>query len=130
MVKTVIVMLVAVTASTLGDILLAQGMKSIGEVDFRSLSGLVQTLGRVARTPKVWGAIALLGTFFFCWISILSWADLSVALPMTALTYVQSAVLAGPLLGERVTGVRWIGTALICLGVVLVTYSGTEAHAL
>lgn len=122
--KTILVMLVAVVAATVGDILMSQGMKSVGEVKITGVGSLWSTGVRIFTNARVWGAISLMMTFFFLWLSVLSWADLSVALPMTALTYVLNAMLAGPVLGERVSPLRWAGTLLIFLGVVLVTLSG------
>ena len=122
--RTVVVMLLAVLAATAGDILMSQGMRAVGEVRITGLASLWRTGVRIFTTGKIWAAITMMATFFFLWLSVLSWADLSLALPMTALTYVLNAALAGPLLGERVTLLRWIGTLLIFAGVVAVTLSG------
>ena len=51
---------------------------------------------------------------------LLSWADLSYVLPVTAFGYVLNAVLGRVFLGEQVTPARWAGTLLIMAGVVLV----------
>lgn len=122
--RTIVVMVVAVLAATVGDILMSQAMKSIGEVRITGLSSLWRTGVRVFTTAKVWAAVSMMCTFFFLWLSVLSWAELSLALPMTALTYVLNALLAGPYLGEKVTPLRWWGTLLIFAGVVAVTMSG------
>lgn len=131
MLKIVLVMLIAVTAVTFGDIFMAQAMRSIGPIglaNFGSPSAFVATLIRIFGTPKVWLAIACMGTFFFLWQGVLSWGvDLSYVLPMTALTYVFNAFLAGPLLQEVVTPQRWAGTLLIFLGVILVTLTSKPA---
>ncbi len=106
---------------------MSQAMRALGEVRITSLIGLWRTGVRVFTTGRIWAAISMMATFFFLWLSVLSWADLSLALPMTALTYVLNAALAGPLLGERVSPLRWIGTLLIFAGVVAVTWSGTAS---
>lgn len=120
-VKTISLMLVAVTAVTFGDIFMSQAMKGIGEVKITGLRSLFDTGFRVFTTPKVWLAISLMATFFFLWLAVLSFADLSYALPMTALTYVLNGALVGPLLGETVTPARWAGIVLIAMGVALVS---------
>ncbi len=125
MLKIVLVMTVAVTAVTFGDIFMAQAMRSVGPLGLANLSSpsaFLATILRIFGTPKVWLAISCMATFFFLWQAVLSWGvDLSYVLPMTALTYVMNAFLAGPLLGEAVTPQRWAGTLLIFLGVILVT---------
>jgi drug/metabolite transporter (DMT)-like permease len=62
--------------------------------------------------------------FFFLWLAVLSWEDLSVALPMQALNYVLVAILSQYYLHEVVTPMRWAGTILVCVGVLLITKSG------
>jgi uncharacterized membrane protein len=65
--------------------------------------------------------------------ALLSWADLSYVLPVTALGYVLTVLAGRVLLTEQVTGKRWAGTLLIVAGVFLVgrtpvrTTAGGEA---
>ncbi len=70
--------------------------------------------------PPVVGGMALLGLFFFSYIALLSWADLSYVLPTTATSYLLVAVLSHFLLGEQVSWLRWTGIGLIVSGVALV----------
>jgi len=53
--------------------------------------------------------------------ALLSVADLSFVLPLTATGYIISALLGKVFLGEEVGSNRWLGTFLIFAGVVLVT---------
>ncbi len=52
-------------------------------------------------------------------ISLLSLADLSFVLPITASGYVLSAVLGRVFLNEHVTPARWLGILLLAVGVVI-----------
>ncbi len=63
----------------------------------------------------------------YFWLAVLSWEDLSVALPLQALSYVIVAFLAQWYLGENVTPMRWAGIALVCAGVMLITRSSENA---
>ncbi len=74
--------------------------------------------------PVSFWALSAWPASFFLWLAILSWSELSFVLPLTALSYVVTALLATFVLGETVTPLRWAGTILICLGVILVTKSG------
>ncbi len=123
MLKTVIVMLLAVTAGTVGDILLTKGMKELGDVSAMSLKGILQAAFQALTSPKLVLGTAMLAVFFFLWLAVLSWEDLSVALPMQALNYVLVAFLSQYFLGEVVTPMRWAGTILVCIGVILITKS-------
>jgi uncharacterized membrane protein len=52
--------------------------------------------------------------------ALLSVADLSFVLPLTATGYIISAMLGKVFLGEDVGSNRWVGTCMIFAGVVLV----------
>lgn len=116
-------MAIAVIAVTLGDIWMSQTMKSVGAVRIASLKDLLAVAGRVLSIPKFWLAVSGMATFFFIWTSILTYADLTFVLPLTALTYVLNAFLAPWLLQETVSPTRWAGVFLISLGVALVALS-------
>ena len=123
MFKTVVVMLLAVSAGTVGDLLLTKGMKELGDLSAMNLRGMLSAAYQALTSPKLVIGTAMLAIFFFLWLAVLSWEDLSVALPMQALNYVLVAFLSQYFLGEVVTPMRWAGTVLVCIGVILITKS-------
>lgn len=123
MYKTVLIMLLAVTAGTAGDLLLAKGMKEMGDMSAMNLRGILAVAGQALSSPKIVFGTMMLAIFFFLWLAVLSWEDLSVALPMQALNYVIVAFLSQYLLGEVVSPLRWAGTLLVCVGVIMITKS-------
>jgi uncharacterized membrane protein len=64
--------------------------------------------------------IALLILWLLSRMALLSWADLSYVLPVTSLGYVASAIIGRFFLNEQITPTRWMGTALIVAGTILV----------
>ena len=126
MLKTIVLMLMAVTAGTVGDLLLAKGMKELGDLSTMNLRGIMDVALRAMTEWKIVVGTAMLALFFFLWLAVLSWEDLSVALPMQALNYVLVAVLAKYILHEEVSPLRWGGIALVCIGVMLITKSSTS----
>lgn len=122
--KTLLVIFIAVTAATFGDILLSKGMKSIGPLSSFKLTVFIPYILRAIFTPTILLGIALLATYFFLWLAVLSWAELSFALPLTAITYVMTAFLAKQMLAEHISPLRWGGTLLISMGIILITLSG------
>lgn len=58
--------------------------------------------------------------------ALLSLADLSYVLPVTAIGYVIAAFLGKTFLSETVSGQRWLGTVLIFAGAALV---GSTSHS-
>lgn len=117
--------LFAVVASTVGDLFLAVGMKRVGPVKWTGLRGAFGTVGRVLKTPQIPLAVCCMAVFFFTWLALLSRADLSLILPLTAVTYILNGLAAGPVLGEKVSVQRWAGIFVITVGVVMVTISGS-----
>ena len=101
--------------STAGDSLLARGMKDLGNV-YVSLHNL-STLLLAVLNPWVAAGILLLLAFFSCYMSALSWADLTYVLPATSLAYVLVALVGHFRLHEEISPTRWLGIALIAAGV-------------
>ena len=58
---------------------------------------------------------------------VLSLADLSFVLPVTAVGYIIAAFLGKVVLHEVVTNRRWIGTILIFIGAALVSSTGEKS---
>jgi drug/metabolite transporter (DMT)-like permease len=103
--------------STAGDSLLARGMKDLGGVSLHNLSGLMLAI----LNPWVGLGIFFLLTFFACYMSALSWADLTYVLPATSLGYVLVALIAHFSFHEVISTTRWLGIALIASGVAFAT---------
>ena len=62
----------------------------------------------------------VLATSFLLHLSLLSWADLTYALPVTSASYVVVTVVGALVLHERVSASHWLGVLLIVLGVIVV----------
>ncbi|MFZ1919741.1 MAG: EamA family transporter [Terriglobales bacterium] len=99
--------------STLGDSLLARGMKDLGGISLHNFSSLLFAI----LNPWVSVGIVLLLAFFASYMSALSWADLTYVLPATSLSYVLVAVIARIRFHEQISFTRWLGIALIAAGV-------------
>ncbi|MGB8013263.1 MAG: EamA family transporter [Terriglobales bacterium] len=114
--------------STAGDSLLARGMKELGSVNV-SLHN-VSALLLAVLNPSVTVGIVLLLAFFACYMSALSWADLTYVLPATSLAYVLVALIGHFRLHEAISPTRWLGIALIVAGMGFVTAgpSVTPSH--
>ena len=114
-----ILILCTVFLSSTGDVLCAKGMSEGGELqDFRP-SGL----GRMARYIATRRMVILGASFyaaaFFSLLGLLSIAQLSIAVPATALSFVVDTLGAYFILHEHVHWRRWIGVLCATAGVVL-----------
>jgi drug/metabolite transporter (DMT)-like permease len=116
-----VAMLIASCCNALGNALLSIGMKQVGKGAYSGVQFLGATLGNGYAV----GGTVLLAIFFGLFAHALSRAELSIVLPITALTYVFSSVLAKILLHEEVSPMRWLGTLIIMVGVaIVIKYSG------
>ncbi|MCS7025652.1 MAG: hypothetical protein NZV14_12700 [Bryobacteraceae bacterium] len=102
--KTALLTLIVVLSNASGNLFLSLGMKSSTGVWFWWI-----LLG-----------VALLILWTLSRMTLLSWADLSFVLPVTAAGYPLSALLGRWFLQEQISELRWAGTALIVAGTVLV----------
>ena len=116
-VKVLIVMFFAVTFGAFGDISLRKGMKTVGEMEFRSMYHALVT---AASNMYVVAGVCLLIAFLMLYLASLSWEDLSYVLPLTAADYVLVTLFAFFLLHEDVCALRWAGSLLVAAGIALV----------
>lgn len=96
-----------------GDSLLSGGMKEVGNVSLTRIPDMLLAI----TNPYVAFGILLLLAFFACYITALSWADLTYVLPATSLGYVLVALIGKFFLHENVGLTRWLGILLISAGV-------------
>lgn len=120
-VKTAILIFFVIMFGSLGNIFLSKGMKQVGTFSSWRPSDVMPFLGRALESGMVWIGILLLILFFVAYTLVLSWADYSFVQPASSIGYGVVAILGYFLLGEAVTSLRWIGVAVICLGVFLVS---------
>lgn len=118
--KTLIVLVADVILKALGDVNLSHGMKYISNVNLLNPLTLFQSGIQVFTNVWILLGIALLIGYSLLELAGLSWLDLSYMLPMTASTYVLTAIFAQWLLHEKISAIRWIGICIITLGVIIV----------
>jgi len=117
---TYLLIAVMIIAGPLGNVLLGMGMKHIGEFEMWPPSQLLHAGLKIFTTPTIWLGIASLIAFFVVYMLVLSRADYSFVQPASSLAYGVVALLGYWILGERVSPLRWVGIAVICLGVFVV----------
>jgi uncharacterized membrane protein len=120
MTKTNVCLAVIVLANAFGNVLLGYGMRQVGDISSYSPLALVGSGLAAMANPWVLGGVALLLVFFVAHAIVLSWADLSYVLLVTSIGYGLVAALSWIFLDEQISAQRWIGTAVITAGVVLV----------
>lgn len=113
--KNQFLILVVILANVIGNVALSYGMRETGVIV--SISPLDYL--RAFAKPWIITGVVVLAIWMITDLALLSRADLSFVLPVTASTYVLIALLGHFWLGERISGLRWLGIIAISFGVLL-----------
>ena len=108
-----LILLTVMVGASVGDALLSRGMRQVGPVSPRHLGLLLHALVN----PWVMAGIVVLISFMGSYMTALSWADLTFVQPATAFGNVITALIGRLWLHETISPTRWLGIALIVLGV-------------
>jgi drug/metabolite transporter (DMT)-like permease len=118
--RALILYLLIIGAGTGGELCVSRAMKVVGEVkDFRPVA-LVRFFAHALRVSWMWVGVTLMGIAFFSLLAVLSTENVSLVVPVTALSYAAGALGGKFFLGEKVTRRRWAGVLLVCIGVAIV----------
>jgi len=110
-------LLITLLLRPFGNLSLAWGVKQSSQL--LSIHPLLYL--KAMLNPFVAVGISMLILALLTRLALLSLADLSFVLPLTALGYILSALLGKMFLNEHVSPTQWLGTALIFFGVMLVS---------
>jgi bacterial/archaeal transporter family protein len=113
--KTQILVLVVIITNVLGNVSLSHGMQQVGRI----VSASPLDYLRAFANPWTALGICVLVVWMLSDLALLSRADLSFVLPVTASAYVLVAIGGHFILHDHISWERWIGIVLITLGVVL-----------
>ena len=112
---------VSIFVGVAGQTLIKLGVSQPNAV--ASTGGLFGLVLVILQSPLIIAGLVLYGVGAFSWIAVLRHVDLSLAYPFLALNFVLVTVMSRLALGEAVPTLRWIGIAIICIGVVVVARS-------
>jgi drug/metabolite transporter (DMT)-like permease len=121
MLRVLTAMIGACISASIGQILVRRGMLQVGELSGWSPRYLAAYFWHALGNPWVIAGTVGNALFYFLFLAVLSWAEVSVALPLTALEYAIAAVLGILFLKEPVPPLRWAGIALVIAGVMLIS---------
>jgi bacterial/archaeal transporter family protein len=119
--KTAFMILIVVLSTSAGEVLIARGLRQVGEISTLKPGRLLRLGRQVLRNPNFLLGLLSMAVSFFTFLTVLSWENLSYTVPATSLSYVVSTLGAKFVLRERINLGRWIGTLLVCLGILLIS---------
>jgi drug/metabolite transporter (DMT)-like permease len=116
--------LVIALSDSMGDLSSTIGMRQIGAIKINSLPSLLTLIQKILTNASILRGVCFQTIAFFSFLSILSWADISLVRPATASGYVTTLLGAKFLLHEQIQPGRLFGIAIVGIGVALVSLDG------
>lgn len=115
------VLAAGILANAIAQLLLKAATRSTGPIglDGTTAHALTSLLG----IPAFWLALGSYAFSVLVWTIGLSRVPVTQAYPLLSLGYVVNAVAAWSLLGEALTPARLLGTAIVIIGVIVITRS-------
>ena len=119
--NSILLILLSISIAVGGQLLLKIGINRIGIVNFGSLDAFRQFFSGVIKSPLVMTGLFLYVVSSAIWLIAIAAVDLSFAYPFLGFTYVIVLVLSKFILKEDVNPIRWIGTIIITIGVIVLS---------
>lgn len=117
--------LFTVMTNAAAQLMLKQGMMSLGTISFAGGNPVLKILA-IVFSPWVFAGLCTFVISMASHLYVLSKVELSFAYPFLSLAYVAVAVFAYFVFREDLNAYRVAGIALICVGTVLIAQGGTR----
>ncbi len=114
--------LLTIVFTVIGQLLVKQGMREVSTTAAQN-PAVTQLIGAALTNLKVVLGLGSAVIAALSWMVALSHSDLSFAYPFMGLPIVLVLALSGVLLGEAVPVGRWLGVAIVCVGLFLAARS-------
>lgn len=123
MLKAFFILCLAMACAGVGNLFMRKGLQQIGVGPSRNIFKMLVFFRHAIVNPYVLAGVLISTGYFALWLVVLSWADVSWALPMNAVEYLFVAFAAAVFLKERVGHYRWLGIGLISAGMLFMMES-------
>lgn len=123
MTKYIPFILFTVLTNAAAQVLLKQGMVSLGPLSFSAETAIAR-LFQIVFNPWVFAGLSMFVISMASHLFVLSKVDLSFAFPFLSLAYVIVAIIAWAVFKEDLGAYKMAGIAFICVGTILIAQSG------
>jgi multidrug transporter EmrE-like cation transporter len=121
LIKSILLILLSISIAVGGQILLKLGLNKIGSINVNNLGSLGHLFLGIIKSPMVLAGLFCYVVSAAIWLVVLSAVQLSFAYPFIGLTYVLILFISKFVLKEDVNPIRWVGAAIITIGVVVIS---------
>lgn len=120
---SIVLVVISVGFAVAGQLTLKAAMDHIGRIGGAELAAPMETIGKAVREPRLWAGLTLFGISSLFWLVVLSRVPLSVAYPFVGISYIFVVAFARYALHEHVPPARWLGVAVVALGIAIIGLS-------
>jgi uncharacterized membrane protein len=106
-----------------GQVFFKKSANNFGTHDFGSMKGWARFLKDVYSSPLIWLGLVSMVVGLAVWFMALACGDLSFVFPLGSIQYIFILIAANIFLGERIDRMKFAGTLLVVLGIVLIAIS-------
>ena len=118
----ILLILSSVSLNAFAQLFIRQGMLKLGKISMNMnelWNMIIQAIGNI----YIWAGMRSYAISILLWMVVLSKVNVSLAYPFLSIGYIVTAIIAYFAFGEPITFQKVAGIAIICLGVVVLTYS-------
>lgn len=118
----ILLILSSVSLNAFAQLFIRQGMLKLGKISMNMnelWNMIIQAIGNI----YIWAGMMSYAISILLWMVVLSKVNVSLAYPFLSIGYIVTAIIAYFAFGEPITFQKVAGIAIICLGVVVLTYS-------
>jgi len=123
MVKIILLVLLSEAITVIGQILFKKSTNTIGAYNLKVRSDRIRFLSEIFTTPYLWLGLLAMGFGLIVWLLAIAQGNLSLVFPIGSLQYILILFLAHRFLGEKIDRMKFIGTLLVMVGIVLMSIS-------
>ena len=109
--------------NTLGQILFKKATNALEKPHLKSFHSTRDFVTKILGMPGIWLGLGSMAVGLVIWLVALAQSDLSLVFPIGSVQYLLILVGARLFLGERIDTMKWVGTLLVAVGIVLITIS-------
>ena len=118
----ILLILSSVSLNAFAQLFIRQGMLKLGKISM-NINELYHMIIQAIGNIYIWAGMMSYAVSILLWMVVLSKVNVSLAYPFLSIGYIVTAVIAYFAFGEPITLQKVAGIAIICLGVVVLTYS-------
>lgn len=123
MIQAVFLVLLAETFTMVGQILYKKSADKLGSPQSNESGRYVKFILGVLRMPGVWAGLFAMALGLFIWLLALSKFELSLVFPISSIQYILGLIGSKVFLREKIDRGRLIGTLLVAVGIVAISFS-------